>query len=48
LLIGIGPATRVDGIEVRWPSGLSERLGPIDADRGYLIVEGSGRIEPTP
>lgn len=48
LLIGIGAATRVDSVEVRWTSGLEERLGPIAADRGYLIVEGSGRIEQSP
>jgi enediyne biosynthesis protein E4 len=48
LLVGIGPATHVDGVEVRWPSGLEERLGPIDASRGYLIVEGSGRIQQRP
>ena len=48
LLIGIGPATRVEGVEVRWPSGLEENLGPIDADHGYLVVEGSGRPEPRP
>jgi hypothetical protein len=38
----------VDEVEVRWPSGLKERLGPIDASRGYLIVEGSGRIQQRP
>ena len=48
LLVGIGPATRVDGVEVRWPSGLEQRLGPLDAGRGYLIVEDSDRIEPRP
>jgi hypothetical protein len=48
LLVGIGRATRVDEVEVRWPSGLKERVGPIDASRGYLIVEGSGRIQQRP
>ncbi len=48
LLVGLGPATRVEGVEVRWPSGLEQRLGPIDAGRGYLIVEGSDRVEPRP
>jgi enediyne biosynthesis protein E4 len=48
LLVGIGPVTRVDDVEVRWPSGLVELIGPIDAGRSYLIVEGSGRIEQSP
>ncbi len=48
LLIGVGPATRVEGVEVRWPSGLEERLGQIDAGLSYLVVEGSGRIERKP
>ncbi len=40
LLIGLGAASRVDQIEIRWPSGLVETLGPLHADRGYLIIEG--------
>ncbi len=48
LLVGIGPAARVEGVEVRWPSGVTERLGPIAAGQSSLIVEGSGRIESRP
>jgi hypothetical protein len=40
LLIGLGPARQADQVEIRWPSGLVERLGPLRADRGYRIVEG--------
>ena len=48
LLVGIGSAPRVEEAEVRWPSGLVERFGPLDAGRGHLIVEGSGRAEARP
>ncbi len=48
LLIGVGASGRAEAVEVRWPSGAEERFGPLDAGRGYLIVEGSGRAEPRP
>ena len=48
LLVGLGEATRVESVEVRWPSGLKQRLGPLDADRGYLVVEGPSDVEPRP
>jgi hypothetical protein len=40
LLIGLGTAARVDKIEIRWPSGQKQELGPLEADRGYRIIEG--------
>ncbi len=43
LLVGIGVALQVDGLEIRWPSGLIERLGPLQADRAYLIIEGENQ-----
>ena len=48
LLVGIGPADRVEEVEVRWPAGQVERFGPVDANRGHRLVEGSGRAEVTP
>ena len=42
--IGIGDATRIDTLEVAWPSGTKERLGPIDADAFITIKEGSGAV----
>lgn len=47
LHFGLGPATRVDEIEVRWPSGLVERFGDVPADRLLTIEEGSGRVDAT-
>mgnify|MGYP000902696725 CR=1 FL=1 len=45
-LIGIGEATQVEEIEVRWPgSGLVQRLaGPIAADVGYRVREGEAPV----
>jgi hypothetical protein len=43
LLIGVGAANKVDEIEVRWPSGHVQRTGPLDADQGYLVIEGDNQ-----
>ncbi len=48
LLVGIGTAPKVKSVEVRWPSGLVQQVGPLDGGRGYLIVEGTERVEPKP
>jgi tetratricopeptide (TPR) repeat protein len=41
---GLGPSDRVDRVEIRWPSGQSDRYGGLAADRGYRLREG----DPTP
>ena len=46
LHFGLGDADRVESIEIRWPSGRVDRLGPVPADAGYLIREGAPRAEP--
>jgi len=48
LLIGLGDASQVDQVEIRWPSGLVQRLGPLQADRGYRIIEGENQPKPRP
>jgi hypothetical protein len=40
LLIGLGAAAGIDRLEVRWPSGLMQCFGPLQADRSYVLVEG--------
>ena len=42
---GLGTATRVDAIVIRWPSGQVEKLGPEAADQELVVREGSGIIE---
>ena len=31
---------RIDGVEVRWPSGHVDRFRGLEADRGYRLREG--------
>jgi len=46
LHFGLGSATRVDQVVVRWPSGLVERLTSVAADRETVIREGAGEAIP--
>ena len=48
LHFGLGSATRVDAIVVRWPSGQLDRLGPEAADQELLVQEGRGVVERSP
>jgi hypothetical protein len=41
-LFGLRQATRVDSIEVRWPSGRVDTVGPVDVNRTITLVEGKG------
>jgi hypothetical protein len=42
LHFGLGPAAKIDLVEVRWPTGKTETLKDIAADKIYTIVEGRG------
>jgi enediyne biosynthesis protein E4 len=46
MVLGIGAHTRVDQLEIRWPSPstLVERFTDLPADRYISIVEGSGVV----
>ncbi|MCH8152016.1 MAG: CRTAC1 family protein [Planctomycetes bacterium] len=39
---GVGPATRIDQIDVRWPDGLRERFPATPADRVVELIRGAG------
>ena len=41
---GLGKAARAETVEVRWPSGLKQSFRNVEADKFYLIEEGSDRI----
>jgi hypothetical protein len=43
LHVGIGPATRVERIVVRWPNGREETFAVEGVDRLVTLVEGQGR-----
>ena len=45
---GLGAATRVDAIVIRWPSGQVDKLGPEAADQLLVVQEGRGIIERRP
>ncbi len=45
LHFGLSRATVVDSLEVAWPSGRLDHFGPLAADAGYRVREGSA---PTP
>ena len=46
LHFGLGAATQVDGIEVRWPSGIVDRLTGIRSDQVIVVKEGSSKEKP--
>jgi enediyne biosynthesis protein E4 len=39
---GLGAATKIDSVEVRWPSGLLERFENVTVDAIHTLKEGSG------
>jgi enediyne biosynthesis protein E4 len=46
LHFGLGSATRVDQVAVRWPSGLAEKFASVPVDRETVIREGLGEAIP--
>jgi hypothetical protein len=48
LTVGLGSATKADGIEVHWPSGAVDHLNNINADQILTIREGSGLLRARP
>jgi hypothetical protein len=39
---GLGKEIKVDSVEVRWPSGLTERFGNLSVDKINGVKEGGG------
>lgn len=49
---GLGSATTIDSVEIRWPSGTTDIIKNLDADKFYSVREGKGivpaeQIQPT-
>jgi len=42
--VGLEQAAAVDGVEIRWPAGETQKLGRLAVDRVYRIREGSGPV----
>jgi thiol-disulfide isomerase/thioredoxin len=45
LLFGLGDATDVDEVTVRWPNGIEESFSSIDVNKSIKITEGAGELE---
>jgi enediyne biosynthesis protein E4 len=48
LHFGLGTATKMESVEIRWPNGNIEKLENVPADAIYTIVEGLGMRETKP
>ena len=48
LTFGLGTASKVEQVEIRWPSGQVDRLGPQDAGQTLVVVEAKGVTEAHP
>jgi hypothetical protein len=44
LHFGVGPATEIDTLQIRWPSGLQQELKSIQANKIITIKEGTGIV----
>jgi hypothetical protein len=44
LHFGLGSATTIDSVEVRWPSGKVDTLKSLAADKFYSVLEGEGVV----
>jgi hypothetical protein len=42
LHFGLGSATKIESVEVRWPTGKTESFKDVAADKIYVITEGQG------
>jgi hypothetical protein len=45
LHFGLGGATKVDSVEIRWPSGLVQHLDNLEANKIIKIREGAGIVD---
>ena len=41
---GLNAATKIESVEIRWPSGKIETLKDLDADKFYSVLEGQGIV----
>ena len=48
LTFGLAQQTKADAIEIRWPSGLVDKLQAVDAGRTITVTEGKGQSSAKP
>jgi hypothetical protein len=41
---GLGTATKIDSIEINWPSGATDVIKNLEADKFYSVLEGTGIV----
>lgn len=41
---GLGKATKIDSVEVDWPSGTVDKMTNLDANKFYAVLEGKGIV----
>jgi hypothetical protein len=46
LHFGLANAAKIDSVEIRWPSGVVEKLTNVATDHFYGVLEGSGIVSP--
>lgn len=46
--LGLGRQAKVDAVEIRWPSGITQRLAGVEADSVIAVREGEERRPRTP
>ena len=42
-ILGVGPATKIDSVEIRWPSGTVDKLTNVALNKYIKVVEGAGK-----
>ena len=47
VLFGLGTNEAVEQIQIHWPSGIHQTLGPVPADRTLTVIEDRGGMEST-
>ncbi len=46
-ILGLGAATKIDYVQIRWPSGRVDKLANLPINRYIRVVEGEGVVNPT-
>jgi hypothetical protein len=41
----LAQATKIESLEIRWPSGKVETIKDLAADKFYAVLEGSGVVD---
>jgi hypothetical protein len=41
---GLGSATKIDSLEIKWPSGTTDTVKDLTADKFYAVLEGKGLV----